>query len=622
MTKLPKATLPLLITFLLASLPIIATAAQPLDTHTERIARIENGLLPPFNSADATPMRLSDRLKHYKVPGISIAVVEAGKVAWARGYGVRDAGAGAGASDVGGVTPDTLFQAASVSKPVTAMAALRMVELKQLKLDENVNEKLTSWQISGTPNYTLTAANPVTLRRILTHRAGLTVSGFNGYPADAKIPTLVQILNGEPPANSGRVQVDIAPQQEARYSGGGFTVLQQLMMDASGKNFPQLLNELVLAPAGMTRSTFAQPLSAQAAIQAASGHDDNGKPLAGKARIHPELAAAGLWTTPTELAQFAINLQNSSSGNSAILSPAMAQQMLTAPLDNWGLGIQLDGKPKAQRFVHFGSNEGFKSLMIAYRDLRTSNGSGVIIMANGEGAWQLMQEVLRAVATEYQWKRYTPLKRPNIGLLPTASFAPVEGFYLNRNTTRPTKIDVQIKRGGDILYAQVGDAPWSALRAKDESTFYVDNYDAEFVFIKTHANRPAALIVKEEDETDITLTRSTASPIAIGAQTPYLRGSMNNWDTSTPLQRDKNDSYSATVKLPAGNHEFKIASNDFKALDLGVLPSQSDLALGKSSTLVRLGGNIKINVATAGMAKFSLSATDNNEPTIMVELVP
>lgn len=285
---------------------LAASACAPRSREAQpalaaRIDRVERGLLPGIVIAGRPVPRnaLADRMAALKVPGASVAVINDGAIEWAKGYGVAETGASAP------VTPRTLFQAASISKPVAALAALRLVERGLLSLDEDVNARLVSWKV---PENELTTTEKVTLRRLLSHTAGLTVHGFGGYPADAAVPTVVELLDGEKPANSAAVRVDVVPGSAWRYSGGGYTVMQQLVVDVAGKPFPVLLDELVLGPLGMADSTYEQPLPEDRRGAAASGHRSDGGLLPGRYHTYPEMAAAGLWTTPSDLARFLIEI--------------------------------------------------------------------------------------------------------------------------------------------------------------------------------------------------------------------------------------------------------------------------------------------------------------------------
>ena len=251
-----------------------------------------------------------------KVVGLSLAVIQGGKIVKARGYGTIGGGSG-GAGGAGGATPvttDTLFQAGSISKSVSALGALRLVERGQLSLDEDVNARLKGWKL---PDSDATVDRKVTVRGILSHTAGLTVHGFPGYAAGKPVPTLVQVLDGTPPANTPAIRVDVAPGSLWRYSGGGYTVLQELMGDVTGKPFPGLLRTLVLAPIGMSHSSFQQPLPPERAALTATGHLADRSAVEGRWHVYPEMAAAGLWTTPSDLARFAMEIQRTLAGANA-----------------------------------------------------------------------------------------------------------------------------------------------------------------------------------------------------------------------------------------------------------------------------------------------------------------
>src|SRR3982751_1769554 len=294
-----------------------ARAAANAPADTARIERVLRGLRPSVEVVGRPPVQwaLAERMKEHMVPGISIAVIEGGRISWARGVGVKEAGK----SD--SVTPGTLFQAASISKPVAATAMLRLVERGTLQLDTNVNKYLTSWKV---PDNKFTATEKVTLRRIVSHTAGLTVHGFPGYDPSAPRPTVVQVLNGEKPANTEAVRVDTTPGTIERYSGGGTTIMQQLLVDVSGKPFPTLMQELVLGPVGMTSSTYEQPLPAARAGEAAHAPGGDGAVVPGGWHVYPEMAPAGLWTRPTDLLKWAIAITDARAGRStALLSQAM-----------------------------------------------------------------------------------------------------------------------------------------------------------------------------------------------------------------------------------------------------------------------------------------------------------
>ncbi len=384
------------------------------------MARIEEGLLPPIIIAgrEPTTYSLRERMEHYSVPGVSVAVIDDYQVVWAKGYGVADMETGAP------VTTRTLFQAASIGKPVAAIAMLKLVEDGRVTLDDNINSWLTEWQL---PENEIAAQESVTLRRIVTHTAGLTVHGFPGYAVTAPLATTIQVLDGSGPANTDPIRIDTTPGSIYRYSGGGYTVMQHLLSEVTGRDFPALLQELVLGPAGMEHSSYLQPLPPEREVHAASGHLRDGSRVEGEWHIYPEMAAAGLWTTPTDLARLALEVQKSLRGESnRILSQEMTRRMLS-PMEpgGHGLGFSLSRPGEGDaRFGHGGSNHGFRCQLQAF----VEGGQGAAIMTNGDGGSALAREILRAIATEYGWDGMGPGVR-NVVQLSQEQLAAFEGEY-------------------------------------------------------------------------------------------------------------------------------------------------------------------------------------------------
>jgi CubicO group peptidase (beta-lactamase class C family) len=406
------------LSFALGPNPQSSPAGAQDPAAAARIARIESGLLPAVVIKGQPPqaMTIIDRMAHYKVPGVSVAFFDHGQIIWTKAYGFADV------VSKKAVTADTLFQAASISKPVAALAALRLVQDGKLNLDEDVNVKLRTWKV---PENAFTEKEKVTIRRILSHSAGLTVHGFAGYASDERAPTVVQILNGEKPANSDPIRVDVVPGTLWRYSGGGFVVLQTLMSDVTGKPFPQIMRELVLVPAGMTHSTYEQPLSKDRAPEAATPYRANGDPVKGGAHTYPEMAPAGLWTTPSDLARMAMEVQAEYAGKSSkILSQDMAHQMLTHQIGTWGLGFGLETNGEKPHFGHGGANEGFRCNIETYTD----SGQGFAVMTNSDSGGELTEEIFRAVAKEYGWPDYRPTEHTLLKINP-ATFAAYPGTY-------------------------------------------------------------------------------------------------------------------------------------------------------------------------------------------------
>jgi CubicO group peptidase (beta-lactamase class C family) len=439
-TKLVKTTflrienvVALFAVMLLGVVPQLHAQTKAAD-HEEHIQRIEAKAVDVPLEADEPPLQLSLKklMELYKIPALSIAVIENYKIVWAKAYGVTDA-----RSDKPGTTK-TLFQAGSISKPVATVGALSLVEKGKVTLDENVNQKLKSWKV---PENEFTETEKVTLRRIMSHTAGLTVHGFPGYDVDAPVPTLVQIFNGEKPANTEPIRVDIVPGTQERYSGGGVTIEQQLVMDVTGKPFPEFMRANVLEKIGMTDSSYAQPLPDEWAARTAAGTYADGKAVHGRWHIYPEMAAAGLWTTPTDLARFAIEVALSKQGKANhVLSEEMTKTMLTPVTGESGLGFFLDKRNPGQ-FGHGGADEGFQALLT----MNANSGNGVAIMTNSDNGNAAEEFVIRRVAEEYGWK-YDPGPRTFLTMLLVARARGIQAALQRYTQLKNSKVpDMDIR---------------------------------------------------------------------------------------------------------------------------------------------------------------------------------
>lgn len=297
----------------------LSSARNP-DAQETCIHRVEAAVvdMPIGENEPRLRLDLPKLMQLYNVPGQSLAVVDNFQIVFAKAYGVVERGS------TTPVTSRTLFQAGSISKPVAATGALCLVEKGKLSLNENVNQKLKTWKV---PENEFTNQEKVTLRRLMSHTAGFTVHGFPGYDVNDLLPTLTQIFNGEKPANTAPIRVDFVPGTKVRYSGGGVTIEQQLMMDVTGKPFPTLMREIVLDKIGMTDSSYEQPLPRARVALTASGTYADGKVVHGRWHIYPEMAAAGLWMTPTDLSKFAIEIALSKHGKSnRVLSEQMTRK--------------------------------------------------------------------------------------------------------------------------------------------------------------------------------------------------------------------------------------------------------------------------------------------------------
>jgi CubicO group peptidase (beta-lactamase class C family) len=363
-------------------------------TVDQQIRRVEGDLLPTVALKEnlGRPQSIAQRMQDLGIPGISIAVIDGGKVAWTRAYGLSDT------VEKTVVTPQTLFQAGSISKPIAALGALRLVKEGKLSLDEDVNAKLRTWHV---PENEFTKDEKVTLRRLVSHTAGLTVHGFPGYAVAAPIPTVVQVLDGTPPANTAPIRVDVQPGSKYRYSGGGYTVMQLMIADVTGQPFASYMQSQVLDVLGMKSSTYMQDLPAALAPRMASAHRSDGTRIPGKRHIYPEMAAAGLWTTPTDLAQYLLYVQAAVRGTTGpLLNAALTKELVKRQNGGeHGLGPTVTGDGESARFGHGGVDEGFDAHMLGY----VSQGKGVVIMANANFAQSLFGEITASVARAYEW---------------------------------------------------------------------------------------------------------------------------------------------------------------------------------------------------------------------------
>ena len=444
-------------------LPSSLLAESPTQA---RIARIENGLLPPVIIKGDVGWAIKDRMKNYKVPGVSVAVIKDFKIDWAKAYGVKDIETNEP------VTETTLFQAGSISKPVAAMVALKKVEEGKISLDEDINNKLTSWKL---PDNEFTAKKKVTLAYLLSHSAGLTVHGFPGYRPDAKLPTLPQVLDGAAPANTAAVRVNMEPGTKFRYSGGGTTVAQLAIMDIEKKPYPQIAKETVLDRLKMSDSTYSQPLPADVRKKAASGHRGNGSIVDGKIHVYPEMAAAGLWTTPTDLAKFAIEVQLSLAGKSnKVLSKETVTRMVTPYVsDNVALGFFIEKKGNAIYFGHGGADEGFRAQLLVHKD----KGYGAVVMVNSDNGL-IMGEIFRAIANEYQWEDYLPQPRETVQVEQK-----ILDQYVGRYRVNPDRVLTVTAENGK-LFAEPTETPKFELTAISESGFVRKETAIQYDFVK------------------------------------------------------------------------------------------------------------------------------------------
>lgn len=334
--------------------------------------------------------RLTEVMATYAVPGVSVAVIDGFKTEWARGYGVISS------EGKKPVDASTLFPASSITKAFTAAVALKLVDRGILTLDGDVNGMLKTWKLPDSP---FASTAKVTLRELLGHTACIN-RPEGGFGHDGTYPTTIEILNGTWPATNPPVRLDCIPGSRLAYSNFGYVIVQQLLVDATGRPFPALARDLALDTLRMESSTLEQPLAPGLDSRAAFPHDDRGSP--GQRFYNPNaLAQGGLWTTPSDLALFLIEIMRSRRGMSErVFSQAVTRQMLTPhyrDLDGaafWGLGFLAVGD---WGIFQAGADPGFRSLMAGFPLL----GKGIVIMVNGENGELLQLRVLLNFILEY-----------------------------------------------------------------------------------------------------------------------------------------------------------------------------------------------------------------------------
>jgi CubicO group peptidase (beta-lactamase class C family) len=382
----------------LLSFCFACTSSKRSETGKNKVvAHIESNLFEITRSGADTgsAYSVSEGMKKYGIPGMSIAVFDQGKIIWAKGYGFSD-------KELNQlVNPSTIFQAASISKPVTSVASFRLIEKGFFNLDENINTYLKRWKV---PENEYTVESKVTLRGIISHTAGLSVHGFYGYGPKDTIPTITQVLDGLRPSNSEPTRVFIKPGTRESYSGGGFTVLQLAIEEITGQSFYDAMDELVLFPAGMRNSKFSLKVPLAMQKNAAKGYRKNGDMVEGGYHIYPEQAAAGLWTTPSDLAEFMLNVGNSYRTNQGLLQQSTVRKMFIKIPGAGGLGFGIDGKNDSLRFRHSGGNEGYSCYAVSFAEA----GRGVVIMTNSDNGTPFIREFLRAISKEYKWPPMWP----------------------------------------------------------------------------------------------------------------------------------------------------------------------------------------------------------------------
>lgn len=523
----------------------------------DRIKRIENGIILPVTIKGApVRYRLADRMRYYGTQGVSIAVVNNGKIEWARGFGVKEAG------KLDPVTANTLFAAGSISKPVAAMGALRLVEKGVLGLDEDVNRKLVSWKVEEND---LTKQSKVTLRRLLGHTSGFGTGAGSGktWRYGEAFPTIVQALNGTPPADGEPARLEFAPNCRLSYSSTGYAVAQLLMMDAAGKSFPELMNETVFGKLGMPRSTYENPLPPRYWDDAATGHGSTtSRPIENRFPATPAMAAGGLWSTPTDIARFILELQKAKAGKpGAIFSVETADLMLTPARGDWSLGLEVDARGRTPRFSHSGGMPGFTAYMMGY----AWRGQGAVVMVNQDtyNGYQMVTEIMLSIAREYGWTDFAPVEKTVVRANPDA-YPDYAGYY-------------EIDSGYPITVVARNDRLFLIWAL---GNVYEMHPESETKFFIARDGAPAYEFLKDEKGNVSGIRREWYGGTSTGEKTPIpapslkggttftlkgyanaltvaLAGSFNDWNPRRTLCARENAQWVCRADLAPGKHAYK-----------------------------------------------------------------
>lgn len=554
------------------------------QTPAEAIAELQRTLDEPLRLAGRpTPPGLAERLRAQGIPGVSIAVIHQGRIHWAEGFGQAREGVP--------MTAQTRLQAASISKPVSALGAMRLAARVGVAPDDDLRPRLKRWQpaaeADGPPRYTL--------RRLLSHTAGLSTPGFPGYATDAVRPTLPQILDGRAPANTPAVRPVGPAGERFRYSGGGTQIVQLWVEDETGRPFAEAMRTWVLDPLGMRDSDFRQPPPDDGAPRA-HAHQPPGKPEPGGWRVYPEQQAAGLWTTPSDLARMLIAVQAARRGEVGPLAPAVARTVTQPVLGEAAMGFFIEPPPQPggrARFGHYGSNQGFESQAMADLD----GTEGVVVMVNSQGGGPLMDAIRRTLARVYGWEdQRAPLAVADQRLDEVAQRAVGQYVVAGHPTLR-------LRERDGALWVDAGPGDWQRLWRTEDGSYASEagwrglRLSAEGARLDGKAGPP---VPRRE------LTPWQAPPL-------FLRGTMNDWQPVLPLQPQGGDTWAVTLTLPAGRHAWKLADAQWQQVDLGT-DREGLLPGGGWYPLVSRGGNLEIGLDQPAQVRIELELRDGPQP--------
>jgi CubicO group peptidase (beta-lactamase class C family) len=478
-----------IIALALLSIAPPATARAQTQTAADYIAAVEGAQSSPGPN-DLGTLTIAELMARFNVPGVSIAVIHDFEIHWAKGYGIADVETGAAVDD------ETMFQAASISKPVAAMAVLRAVQDGLFTLDDDINDILQSWTLDGGE---FTRDRPVTPRMLTSHTSGLGDGfGFPGYDPSDPIPTVVQILEGDELSNVNVLFMERAPMSLMEYSGGGVTLMQQALSDVRGRPFADIMRDDVLRPIGMDNSTFEQPLPPARDRNAARAHSRDGTAMGAKWHVYPEMAAAGLWTTAGDLARFALEVQRSAIGESnRVLSRATVQEMLSpVGVGDFAVGFSIAKLGQGWYFSHGGSNWGFRATLLAHK----VKGYGLAIMTNADQGSAVAGELSRRIQLAYEWASFAePAPR---GYRPaperteiTVAEEILRDYVGEYQMTPEMSIVITLEDGR--LHAQPSGQQKIPLFAETDDMFFARAVNAQVSFTRDSSGEVTALVLHQ-----------------------------------------------------------------------------------------------------------------------------
>jgi CubicO group peptidase (beta-lactamase class C family) len=486
-----KTKIPALLLFFLAALLLSVRAQSPAQD--QKIREVENGLVPNavilFADSVIKHFNIEERMHYYNIPSISIAVINNGKIAWAKAYGLADV------TDNRKADTHTLYQAASISKSINALCIIKLAQDGKLDLDKDIRIWLKTWTF---PDNDLSKGKTITLKNLLSHTAGLSTGGFRGYLKGDSLPTTNQILDGMHPANSDAVKPTLVPGTATQYSGGGTLVTKKILMDNISADYAGLIKRTVLQPLGMTGSTFVQPLPVHYKNFAVA-YDINKKEMAGKYYIYPEQAPDGLWTNPTDYAKFILAMQQSLKEDDGFLNKKMANEMITPVLEgsDAALGVFIKEKGGEKYFTHTGANMGYRS--IYYGSFNTGN--GVVLLINSDND-KILDELVNSVAVAYNWKGfYNPEVRKLVKLLDTLTNHYI-GEYQSDQPALTIKI---IRKNGELQLSARDNGNFERMYFIGNDSFFLMSSPYTLAAITTADDgKTYNLVVKQGDKVLIT----------------------------------------------------------------------------------------------------------------------